>query len=41
VRPDNAASLRVAHKLGMRPGADRVLPRTGERVRVFELDAPR
>jgi RimJ/RimL family protein N-acetyltransferase len=41
VRPDNAASLRVAQKLGMRAGADRVLPRTGERVRVFELDAPR
>jgi len=41
VRLDNAASLRVAQKLGMRAGADRVLPRTGERVRVFELDAPR
>jgi RimJ/RimL family protein N-acetyltransferase len=40
VRPDNVASLRVAAKLGMRAGPDRVLPRTGERVRLLELDAP-
>ena len=41
VRPDNAASIRVAERLGMRRGPDRVLPRTGERMRVLEIGAPR
>jgi RimJ/RimL family protein N-acetyltransferase len=37
IDPGNAASLRVAAKLGMRPGNDRVHPVTRRRLRVFEL----
>jgi RimJ/RimL family protein N-acetyltransferase len=41
IHPANGPSLRVAAKLGMRPGRDRLLPGTSERMRVMELDAPR
>jgi RimJ/RimL family protein N-acetyltransferase len=34
----NAASIRVAEKLGMRPGRDRLHPLTRRRLRVMELD---
>ena len=40
IDPANAASLRVAEKLGMRPGRDRIHPGTGRRLRVMELDRP-
>jgi RimJ/RimL family protein N-acetyltransferase len=39
IHPDNERSLRVAAKLGMRPGRDRLLPGSNARVRVLELDA--
>jgi RimJ/RimL family protein N-acetyltransferase len=39
IHPDNERSLRVAAKLGMRPGRDRLLPGSRARVRVLELDA--
>lgn len=39
IHPDNERSLRVAAKLGMRPGLDRLLPDSRARVRVLELDA--
>ena len=39
IHPDNERSLRVAAKLGMRPGLDRLLPGSRARVRVLELDA--
>jgi RimJ/RimL family protein N-acetyltransferase len=39
IHPDNERSLRVAAKLGMRPGRDRLLPGSSARVRVLELDA--
>jgi RimJ/RimL family protein N-acetyltransferase len=39
IHPDNERSLRVAAKLGMRPGRDLLLPGSRERVRVLELDA--
>ena len=38
IDPGNARSLRVAEKLGMRPGRDRVHPVTRRRLRVMELD---
>jgi RimJ/RimL family protein N-acetyltransferase len=38
IHPDNERSLRVAAKLGMRPGRDRLLPGSQARVRVLELD---
>jgi RimJ/RimL family protein N-acetyltransferase len=41
IHPDNERSLRVAAKLGMRPGPDRLLPGSNARVRVLELDAER
>jgi RimJ/RimL family protein N-acetyltransferase len=41
IHPANERSLRVAAKLGMQPGRDRLLPGTRERLRVMELDAPR
>ena len=37
IDPGNARSLRVAEKLGMRPGRDRVHPVTRRRLRVMEL----
>jgi RimJ/RimL family protein N-acetyltransferase len=37
IDPGNAASLRVAEKLGMRPGRDRVHPVTRRRLRVMQL----
>jgi RimJ/RimL family protein N-acetyltransferase len=40
IHPANERSLRVAEKLGMRPGRDRRLPGTAERLRVMELDVP-
>ena len=39
IHPDNERSLRVAAKLGMRSGRDRLLPGSRARVRVLELDA--
>lgn len=39
IHPDNERSLRVAAKLGMRPGRDRLLPGSQARVRVLELAA--
>ena len=36
IDPDNIASLRVAEKLGMRPGRDEVHPSSGRRLRVYE-----
>jgi RimJ/RimL family protein N-acetyltransferase len=39
IHPDNERSLRVAAKLGMRPGRDRLLPGSRQRVRVLELEA--
>jgi RimJ/RimL family protein N-acetyltransferase len=41
IDPANERSLRVAAKLGMRPGRDQLRPGTRERLRVLELDAPR
>jgi RimJ/RimL family protein N-acetyltransferase len=38
VDPRNVASLRVAAKLGMRPGRDRVHPVTGVRLHVLEIE---
>jgi RimJ/RimL family protein N-acetyltransferase len=38
IDPLNAASLRVAAKLGMRPARDRVHPATRRRLKVLELD---
>jgi RimJ/RimL family protein N-acetyltransferase len=38
IDPLNAASLRVAAKLGMRAGRDRVHPATRRRLKVFEMD---
>ena len=38
VEPGNARSLRVAEKLGMRPGPDRLHPVTRRRLRVMQLD---
>lgn len=38
IDPGNAASLRVAEKLGMRPGRDRVHPLTRRRLRVMQAD---
>jgi RimJ/RimL family protein N-acetyltransferase len=40
VDPRNVASLRVAEKLRMRRGRDRLHPRTGERLRVLEALRP-
>jgi RimJ/RimL family protein N-acetyltransferase len=40
IDPANAASMRVAQKLGMRRAADRLNPRTGRRVAVMEADRP-
>ena len=37
IEPRNVRSLRVAAKLGMRPGADRLHPSTRRRLRVMEL----
>jgi RimJ/RimL family protein N-acetyltransferase len=37
IDPGNTRSLRVAAKLGMRPGADRLHPVTRRRLRVMEL----
>lgn len=39
IDPGNAASLRVAEKLGMRPGRDRVHPVTRRRLRVMQVGA--
>jgi RimJ/RimL family protein N-acetyltransferase len=41
IDPDNLASLRVAEKLGMRPGRDEVHPGSGRRLRVYERSAAR
>jgi RimJ/RimL family protein N-acetyltransferase len=38
IDPQNIASLRVAEKLGMRPGRDEVHPASGRPLRVYELD---
>jgi RimJ/RimL family protein N-acetyltransferase len=38
IDPLNVASLKVAAKLGMRPGRDRVHPATRRRLKVLELD---
>lgn len=40
VAAGNARSVRVAEKLGMRRGRDRLHPGTGRRVRVYERDRP-
>jgi RimJ/RimL family protein N-acetyltransferase len=41
IAPGNERSVRVAEKLGMRRGRDRVHPLTGQRLWVYELaDAP-
>ena len=40
IDPGNTASMRVARKLGMRRGVDRLNPRTGRRVAVMEADRP-
>src|SRR4051812_15941652 len=37
IDPGNERSLRVAEKLGMRPGADRVHPVTRRRLRVMQV----
>jgi RimJ/RimL family protein N-acetyltransferase len=39
IDPDNLASLRVAEKLGMRPGGDEFHPVSGRRLRVYEGSA--
>jgi RimJ/RimL family protein N-acetyltransferase len=39
IDPGNLASVRVAEKLGMRPGRDEVHPGSGQRLRVYELSA--
>jgi RimJ/RimL family protein N-acetyltransferase len=39
IEPGNARSLRVAEKLGMRPGPDRRHPGTRRRLRVMQLPA--
>jgi RimJ/RimL family protein N-acetyltransferase len=39
IDPTNERSIRVAEKLGMRRGADHVHPRTGRRVRAYEISA--
>lgn len=39
IDPENIASVRVAEKLGMRPGRDEVHPGSGQRLRVYELSA--
>jgi RimJ/RimL family protein N-acetyltransferase len=40
IAPGNERSVRVARKLGMRRGADRVHPATGARLWVYELERP-
>jgi len=40
IDPENAASLRVACKLGLRPWRDEIIPRTGRHARVYALDRP-
>jgi RimJ/RimL family protein N-acetyltransferase len=37
IDPDNERSIRVAHKLGMRRGADHLHPRTGRRLSAYEI----
>jgi RimJ/RimL family protein N-acetyltransferase len=39
IEPGNARSLRVAEKLGMRPGRDRLHPLTRRRLRVMQVGA--
>jgi RimJ/RimL family protein N-acetyltransferase len=39
IDPANIASVRVADKLGMRPGRDEAHPGSGRRLRVYELSA--
>ena len=39
IDPDNVASVRVAEKLGMRPGRDELHPGSGRRLRVYERSA--
>ncbi len=40
IDPENIASLRVAEKLGMRPGRDEIHPASGRLLRVYELSGP-
>ena len=40
IDPQNIASLRVAEKLGMRPGRDEIHPASGGLLRVYELSGP-
>ena len=40
IDPGNAASLRVAEKLGLRPWRDEIIPRTGRPARVYALERP-
>jgi RimJ/RimL family protein N-acetyltransferase len=40
IDPQNIASLRVAEKLGMRPGRDEIHPASCRRLRVYELSGP-
>ena len=37
IDPLNERSIRVAHKLGMRRGADHLHPRTGRRLSAYEI----
>ena len=39
IDPLNERSIRVAHKLGMRRGADHLHPRTGRRLRAYEISS--
>jgi RimJ/RimL family protein N-acetyltransferase len=39
IDPDNARSIRVAEKLGMRPGAAHVHPRTRRRLVAYEISS--
>jgi ribosomal-protein-alanine N-acetyltransferase len=39
IDPGNVASVRVAEKLGMRPGRDEVHPGGGQPLRVYERTA--
>jgi RimJ/RimL family protein N-acetyltransferase len=39
IEAENARSVRVAEKLGMRRGRDHLHPRTGRRLRVYEISA--
>jgi RimJ/RimL family protein N-acetyltransferase len=38
IDPRNAASLRVAEKLGLRPWRDEIVPRAGLPARVYALE---